>query len=153
MNYFAISIAIVAFSVGGAAQQTKPATAPSLDGTWMVTSINGEEAAAGSPELTLTIKGDKYHQALGGEVNERGTIKVDAAKKPMTIDLAISEGPDAGKTQLGIVEVTGDTMRLNLDTPGAGQRPADFTAKGGFILIVGKKKASRLASAFEQRVT
>lgn len=148
MNYFVISVVIVAFTMGGAGQKTKPATAPGLDGTWIVTAINGEEAQAGSPELTLTINGDKYQQALGGEVNERGTIKVDATKKPMTIDLAISEGPDAGKTQLGIVEVTGDTIRLNLDTPGAGQRPADFTAKGGFILIVGKKKASHLVSAF-----
>ena len=130
MNYFVISVVIVAFTMGGAAQETKPATAPSLDGTWIVTSINGEEAPAGSPVVTLTIKGDKYHQALGGEVNERGTIKVDASKKPMTIDLAISEGPDAGKTQLGIVEVTGDTIRLNLDTPGAGRRPADFHGQG-----------------------
>ena len=141
MNHFAISVAIVALTMGSAAQKTKPAPAPSLDGIWVVTSINGEEAPAGSPELTLTIKGDKYQQTLGGQVNERGTIKVDAAKKPMTIDLAISEGPDAGKAQLGIVEVTGDTIRLNLDAPGAGQRPADFAAKAGFILIVGKKKA------------
>jgi hypothetical protein len=67
MNYFAVSVAIVAFTMGGAAQETKPATAPSLDGTWIVTSINGEEAPAGSPEVTLTIKGDKYHQALGSQ--------------------------------------------------------------------------------------
>jgi uncharacterized protein (TIGR03067 family) len=151
MNNFAISVAIVAITMGGAAQKTKPATAPGLDGTWIVTAINGKEAPAGSPELTLTINGETYQQALGGKVNERGTIKVDASKKPMTIDLAISEGPDAGKTQLGIVEVTGDTIRMYLDRPGAGQRPADFAAKGELLLIVGKKKASQLPSAFEPK--
>ena len=85
----------------------------------MITSINGQTAPQGSPEMTLTFTGDTYHQTLGGEVNERGTIKLDASKKPMTIDLIITEGPDAGKTQLGIFEVTGDTVRASLDTPGA----------------------------------
>ena len=88
----------------------------------------------------LTIAGGKSHQTFGGAVNERGTIRVDASKKPMTIDLAITEGSDAGKTQLGIVEVTGDAIRGNLDTPGAGQRPTDFTVKDGAIMFVGKKK-------------
>jgi len=90
--------------------------------------------------MTLTFTGDTYHQTLGGEVNERGTIKLDASKKPMTIDLIITEGPDAGKTQFGIFEVTGDTVRANLDTPGAQQRPIDFTVKDASIIFVGTKK-------------
>jgi uncharacterized protein (TIGR03067 family) len=88
----------------------------------------------------LTFTGDKYEQALGGTVNERGTIKLDASKKPMTIDLAIGEGTDAGKAQLGIVEVSGDTMKLHLDSPGAGQRPTDFTGKDGSFMVIAKKK-------------
>jgi hypothetical protein len=57
----------------------------------------------------------------------------------MTIDLIIAEGSDAGKTQLGIFDVTGDTMRLSLDTPGAGQRPADFSLKDGLLVVAAKK--------------
>jgi hypothetical protein len=57
----------------------------------------------------------------------------------MTIDLTIVEGDDAGKTQLGIIEVTGDTFQAALDTPGAGQRPTDFSIKEGVIVFSGKK--------------
>ena len=142
MTQLCMMIVSVALTTGVLAQAPRPAAkvakgAAALQGTWVLTSVNGQPL---SDELTLTITGDKYHQTVGGTVNERGTIKVDASKKPMTIDLAIAEGSDAGKTQLGIIEVTGDTIRGNLDTPGAGQRPADFTVKDGAILFVGKKK-------------
>jgi uncharacterized protein (TIGR03067 family) len=141
MTYFSMVIAAIALASGVVAQEPRKATgAAALQGTWVITSINGEAAPEGSPEMTLTFTGDKYHQTLGGVVNERGTIRIDASKKPMMIDLMIAEGPDAGKTQLGVIEVTGDTVRANLDTPGAQQRPADFTIKDGSIMFVGKKK-------------
>ena len=129
----ALSTGVLAQGAGG--KDTKAAAA--LQGTWVLTTVNGETL---TEELTLTIAGDKYHQTVNGTVNERGTIKVGTSTKPMTIDLAIAEGSDAGKTQLGIIEVTGETIRGNLDTPGAGKRPTDFTIKEGTIMFVGKKK-------------
>ena len=141
MTHFSMLIVGLALAAGVVTQESKKTTgAAALQGTWVITSINGQVAPEGAPEMTLTFAGEKYHQAVGGEVNERGTIKVDAVKKPMTIDLIITEGTDAGKTQLGIFEVTGDTLRANLDTPGTQQRPADFTAKDTSIMFVGKKK-------------
>lgn len=129
-----------ALATGVFAQESKQATgAAALQGTWVITSLGGQTMTDGAPELKLTFTGDTYHQTLGGEVNERGTIKIDASKKPMTIDLMITEGSDAGKTQLGVIEVTGDTMRASLDTPGAGQRPTDFTVKDGVIVFAGKR--------------
>lgn len=59
----------------------------------------------------MTFKGNTYHQPYGGKVNERGTFKIDTAKKPMTMDLTITEGSDAGKAQPGIFEVSGDILR------------------------------------------
>ena len=142
MTHFTIVITGIALAASVLAQAPKPAPgAAALQGTWVIASINGQAAPEGAPEMTLTFTGDNYHQTVGGEVNERGTIKVDATKKPMTIDLLIAEGQDAGKTQLGVVEVSGDTLRLNLDTPDAKQRPADFTIKEGSIMIVSKKKS------------
>ena len=143
MTQLCMVVVALAFSTGVYAQAgakdaaaAKAATA-ALQGTWILTTVNGEPL---SEELALTIAGDKYHQTVNGTVNERGAIKIDTTKKPMTIDLAIAEGSDAGKTQLGIIEVTGDTIRGNLDTPGAGQRPTDFNIKDGAIMFVGKKK-------------
>ena len=142
MTHFSMVIVSIAFSAGVLSQQGagQKASVTPLEGTWVITSINGQAMPEGSPEMTLTFTGDKYHQTLGGEVNERGTIKLDKSKKPMMIDLIIAEGDDAGKTQLGIIEVSGDTVRANLDTPGLQQRPPDFTVKEGFVMFVGKKK-------------
>ena len=138
LTMFVVGLAIAAT---GVVQPAKGAKGPAaLQGTWVIASINGQSAPEGSPEMTLTFTGDKYEQAVGGQVNERGTITVDTSKKPMTIELNIAEGTDAGKTQLGIFEVSGDTLRANLDTPGAQQRPTDFTVKEGSVMFVGKKK-------------
>jgi uncharacterized protein (TIGR03067 family) len=143
MTHFSMVIAGIALAASVLAQESKDTTgAAALQGTWVITSINGQSAPEGSPEMTLTVIGDKYHQTLAGQVNERGTIKVDASKKPMTVDLMITEGQDAGKTQLGVIEVSGDTLRANLDTPAAQQRPADFTVRDASIMFVGKKKKS-----------
>jgi len=143
MTHFSMVIAGIALAASVLAQESKDTTgAAALQGTWVITSINGQSAPEGSPEMTLTFIGDKYHQTLAGQVNERGTIKVDASKKPMTIDLMITEGQDAGKTQLGVIEVSGDTLRANLDTPAAQQRPTDFTVRDASIMFVGKKKKS-----------
>ena len=141
MTRFSIAVAVFALAGSVLAQESKEAKgAAALQGTWVISSINGQSAPEGSPEMTLTFTGDKYSQAVGGEVNERGTVTLDASKTPMTIDLAIVEGPDAGKTQLGIVEITGTALRASLDTPGAQQRPKDFTITEGSIMFVGKKK-------------
>ncbi len=155
-----VALAVLALPAALAAQATKPAPAKpapnkpaagkaspnkqaaALQGTWLVVSINGNQAAPGTPELTLTFTGDKYHQSVGADVNERGTVKLDASKQPMTIDLAITEGQDAGKVQLGIIDVAGDEMRANFDTPNAGKRPADFQPGQGTLSIVAKRKKS-----------
>lgn len=145
MTYLATLVAAVALTVGAQAQEVKGTTgtrdpAP-LEGTWVITSINGQEVPEGAQPLTLTFNGDKYYQTLGTDVNERGSFKLDTSAKPMTIDLMIVEGDDAGKTQLGIVEIAGDTVRASFDTPGAGERPTDFAQKEGNVNFVGKKKS------------
>ena len=69
--------------------------------------------------MSLVIKDDKYEQVTNGTTDESGSVKLDATKKPMTIDLMIEEGNDAGKLQLGIIEVTGDAMKVKLNLPDA----------------------------------
>ena len=120
-----IVVAVLALSAGIVAQNAKKAGA-SLEGTWALGSLNGK-SLEGGPSLLLTFEGGKYHQTLDNTVNERGTYKIDTSKKPMTIDLNIVEGDDAGKVQLGVFEVTGDKLRANLGLPGATERPKDFT--------------------------
>jgi uncharacterized protein (TIGR03067 family) len=138
MTLFGLSVfsalAAILLAQGGA---TTPGVA-TLQGTWLITSMNGRAMPA-EPPVTLTISGTTYQQKQGGIVNERGTIRIDTARMPIAADFVIVDGPGAGMTQLAIVEVSGDTMRLSLDMPGANQRPADFTAKDGVIMLLAKK--------------
>lgn len=111
----------------------------SLQGTWLLTSINDQDLTGQGVEMALVIEGNKYRQVTNGSVDESGTIKIDPAKKPMAFDLNILEGDDAGKLQMGIIEITGDVAKGLLGTPGAGTRPADFNSNDGAIFFIAKR--------------
>jgi uncharacterized protein (TIGR03067 family) len=138
-KWIATLVMMGALAVGAAAQQQDavPKDLAPLQGTWVVTQVNGESLPG---EMALVISGSKYSETVGGTVDETGTIKVDASKTPMTIDLIIAEGNDAGKTQLGIVEVKDDVMRCLLNAPGAGTRPTSLDKGDGELFVVAKKK-------------
>ena len=123
----------------------KPAAAQSkvlamLQGTWIMTSSNGQDMTGG-PEVAITITDTKYVQVSNGSIVERGSFTIDETKKPMTMDLSIVEGDDAGKKQLGVFEVTATTMRGKLNNPGESVRPTDFEIVGEpFFVFTAKKK-------------
>ena len=127
------------------AQKPGAASAAALQGTWVFQSINSQPPGEGSPEISLTFTGANYHQTVGGQVNERGTFKVDTSKKPMTIDLTIVEGSDAGKTQPGIFEISGDTLRAHFDVPGGKTRPVDMKETPGSLMVIAKKQQKKKA--------
>jgi uncharacterized protein (TIGR03067 family) len=140
MKSFITTIAGIALAASLIASDTQHTITPSaLQGTWRLTSLNGRSIPGQGSQITLSIVGEKYQQAIDGKVTERGTLKLDASKQPVAIDLAITEGDDSGKTQIGIVEITDGTLRMCLDTPGAGQRPSEFGVKDGVILFEARK--------------
>ena len=134
---------MVAASVGLPEQASAPRQ---LQGTWVVTQVTGKAVPAGL-HVGLLITGDQYQGTQNGKVNERGTIKVDATKTPWQIDLAIAEGTHTGKTQLGLVEVVGDTVTLAFAEPGATTRPLTFDEK--LVLTRIKPLPAELAGSWE----
>jgi uncharacterized protein (TIGR03067 family) len=134
MTRLATFLVVAAMSTGVFAQgAAKPpldkAFAP-LQGTWTIDDINGNSPGP----MLLIFKGDKYEQLVNDAVVERGTIKLNAAQKPIAMDMVIEEGGDAGKLQVGIVEVTGEKMKLKLAVPGDTTRPKSFDPEEGAIL-------------------
>src|SRR5439155_25802112 len=75
-------------------------------------------------------RGNHTSVLFGPQVFMRGTFTLDPSKKPREIDLAHSEGMHAGKTQLGIYECDGETLRISYGTPGQ-PRPVDFEPRQG----------------------
>ena len=133
------------------AAQTKPAPsgqAPAkltgvmadLQGAWTMTSNNGQDMAGSGQVIVTTITGNKYEQTVNGQLAERGTFKVDESKKPMTVDVSIAEGQDAGKLELGVFQLSGKTLTGKFAQPGATTRPTDFSPADGFTAFVMVKK-------------
>lgn len=106
-----------------------------LQGKWAVATFNGQEVPAEALAF-LVFTGDKYEQWNNGSVDERGTIKIDPKTKPMSIDLLITEGTDAGKTQPGVYELTDSTaLSIGLSAPGNTTRPSAIASAELQVLL------------------
>jgi uncharacterized protein (TIGR03067 family) len=103
-----------------------------LQGTWKFISL--EAGGNKLPEdnykdAVLLIEGDK-HTTKHGPVTYSGTLKIDPSKKPKTIDVHFTDGPEKGKTSFGIYELDGETLKICIglvDKP----RPSEFASKAG----------------------
>jgi uncharacterized protein (TIGR03067 family) len=114
-----------------------------LEGEWSM--VSGEIGGQAMPDAMVktgkrVCKGDETTTTFGGRLFMKATFTVDPSKKPMTIDYKMTEGTTKGKTQLGIYEWDGDTVRFCFSAPGK-ERPTDFKTKEGDdrVLSVWKK--------------
>lgn len=112
----------------------------SLQGAWLFTSADGQDLTGSGQEIYVTITGNAYLQTVNGQQVERGTFKVDETKKPMTLDMIITEGDDAGQTQLGVLQIDGKTIWGKLAQPGMTTRPTDFAPADGYFVFAAVKK-------------
>lgn len=136
LGVFALSLLLVSSIQAG--QDDAKKAAEMLQGNWAITSFNGTDVPS-EAEAYLVFSGTNYEQWVTNAVNERGSIKLDASAKPMTIDLVITEGDDAGKTQLGVFEVAADTLTMTLGMPGETVRPKAL-AQGALHVVLKKAK-------------
>ena len=114
------------------AADDKPA---GLDGTYKVTGLTKSGKRA-EEEVTkifegATIKGDKFTLKIMGEAKV-ATIKIDAKAKPATIDMVPDEGPEKGKTMLGIWKLEKGVLTIAVieGKDGETKRPESFDGKG-----------------------
>jgi uncharacterized protein (TIGR03067 family) len=105
-----------------------------LEGQWTMASgesdgqalpdeiVGGMKRVAADGETTVTMSGQRFMRAK---------YTIDPTQKPKTIDYVLTDGPNLGKTQLGIYEVIDDNnVRFCFANPGT-ERPKDFTTKAG----------------------
>jgi uncharacterized protein (TIGR03067 family) len=112
--------------------------AKSMDGTWLASAaeLGGEKFP---DEVTKTIKlvvGDGKYTVTVGKDPDKGTVKLDPSKKPKSVDITGTEGPNKGKTILAIYEIKDDTLKVCYDLSGKA-RPTEFkTAKDTQLFLV-----------------
>ena len=134
---------VAAVLVAAAWSQDAASERKMLEGVWLPSAAElaenpFEEATLKS--MKLVIEGDKYTVTVGKAI-DKGTVKIDPAAKPKTMDIMGDDGPNKGKTFLCIYEIDGDTLRVCYDLTGK-MRPTEFkTKKGGLFFLVTYKRA------------
>lgn len=115
-----------------------------LQGTWLPTAAELSENPLDEATLKtmkLVIEEDKYAITVGISPFDKGTIKIDPAAQPKTMDIIGTDGPNKGKSFLAIYELNGDILRICYDLTGK-VRPTEFkTRKGELLFLASYKRA------------
>jgi uncharacterized protein (TIGR03067 family) len=101
-----------------------------FEGTWRIVSLEidgGKVSDEVIKEAKLIVKGKEFTMKEKIAVY-KGVFTIDPDKKPKTIDMKFTEGPEKGNTALGVYELDGDDLKLCL-TITAKERPTEFAAK------------------------
>jgi uncharacterized protein (TIGR03067 family) len=114
-----------------------------FNGTWRFVSVEMEKTKLTEESLKhprMKIDGDKF-TVSDENVSQSCTFKIDLSKKPKTIDVTYTNGPEKGKISLGIYELEGDTYKICVDPEGK-NRPTEFAVKpgSGYVLEILKRE-------------
>lgn len=115
------------------------------EGTWRLRSlvVNGQTIPEESCKRIRVVNhlDGTWEIRVDDNVAVRGTSAVDPAARPRTVDLTPREGPNQGKTSLGIYELDKDSRRVCL-APAGQKRPTEFasSADSGHILATLKRE-------------
>ena len=99
-----------------------------LHGEW--TMVSGKADGSPLPDFIVSrakrvCDGDTITVTAGEQLIMKARVKIDPTQKPKTINFEIIDGPTKGKTQLGIYEVDGNTLKSCFAAPSE-PRPAKF---------------------------
>ena len=135
---FALGLALVGF-LGTAAAQND---APKLEGKYTLVAgkVKGKDVSDDWKKAEYTFAADQV-TIKGKQLTFVMGYKIDPSAEPMTIDMAVADGPEAtkGTRAQGIIEVKGDTVKLAYSTE-KDTRPKDFKGEKDFYFELKKAK-------------
>ncbi len=110
-------------------------TAEALQGKWKMVSL-GQGGNFDKPDdmtavgIEFVVEGDKYTVKAGGDVQESGTLTVLSSEDPAHLDQQVTDGPDAGKSHLGLIRLV-DGKLQNCQAAFGEPRPDSFESSVG----------------------
>ena len=123
------------------------APATELEGMWIVIEATDKGTKVPVDELgnrEISFEGDLIFVRDArdpSKVSARTTFQIDPVRRPKTIDMSYTDGPDKGKTDHGIYSLEGNLLRLCMNQESGGERPKQFASRPGttFNLMVLKR--------------
>jgi uncharacterized protein (TIGR03067 family) len=134
------TLAALLISVAGGGEKTTA----KVEGTWAVTAGSSDgkklpDEVIAKAMVSVVFKDGGYKVTGMGMQIEAGTYKVDASKKPATIDMTITEGGGVEKSQVGIFKLEGDVLTLAIGAAGVKDRPKNFDGGDKIEITVMKR--------------
>jgi uncharacterized protein (TIGR03067 family) len=129
----AIMVIGVLIAADGSKEDANKKDLEKMQGDWACVSavMDGQKFSDDDAQSFFrTVKGDEYSLSLFTKTLEKGTFKIDATKKPKTMDGYPSYLKDKSKPNLGIYELDGDKLTTCFAQPGK-ERPTKFESKEG----------------------
>ena len=126
-----LGLLYVVFALG---ENMAPLGAEELRGTWVL--VHAEQDGKPVPAeqirgVRIIYEGDQWWVKKSDTTLQRGTLKVNPAMKPKTIDSTFADGPVKGMTLLGIYKFDGDTLTMCGTSSPMKDRPKEFATSPG----------------------
>jgi RNA polymerase sigma factor (sigma-70 family) len=121
-----------------------------VQGTWYTVAVESHGRKAPlevilAKDVRLVIAGERWTlKEMQGDPDKGYTVRLDASKKPGTIDFVYESGENKGRTSLGIYELNGNTLRVCVGEPGD-PRPTEFDGGGTRTLEVFQREKPKPA--------
>jgi uncharacterized protein (TIGR03067 family) len=143
MNRATLSILAI-FGVIGSVQADEKAELKALNGTWNIEKavFQGGNSTELFKTAVLKMEDGNYTVTFDGK-EDKGTLKIDAAKKPKQMTVSGKEGANKDKTYETIYELDGDTLKICYALEGK-EPPKEFESKAGTnTLFIVYKRAKK----------
>jgi uncharacterized protein (TIGR03067 family) len=137
----AVCATVLALALGCAGPENQQSQAPSIEGSWLITSamLGGQDMPTENLRATPLV----LHAGNYTFQNDTGTYAIVPASDPAGIDVTGVHGPNAGKTMLAIFKLAGDTLTICYDLSGQ-ERPKEFSAPAGTMTFLARYARSSL---------
>lgn len=135
MNQLPVLLLVLVFAAvaGGTDEDAAAKDLKRMEGDWAAVSMEVDGLKVPDEDAMAyfrSVKGDGYTVSRYRKTLGKGTINLDATKKPRTIDALPAGAAGEGKALLGIYEFDGNKLKLCFARPGK-DRPTEFRSKAG----------------------